>query len=303
MSCPLKTPLKTLQEYAELVKFEHTIFALPFALSAMILACPPGNWPSVLSIACVLGAMVGGRTFAMACNRLIDAEIDGQNPRTQNRSLPAGRVNKTEVWFLILGSAALFIGATWPLPEICRQLLPVAFGILIVYSYVKRFSSLAHLVLGLALGSSAIGGWLAVTGELTYICVLFGLAVVFWVAGFDIIYACQDVDFDQKAKLHSIPTALGIGGALWLSRLFHTFCILILIGFGLIYLYTGTAYWVAVIITAVMLLYEHWLIRGRSKAEPIRLDKVNEAFFTINGRISLLVFVCILIDHLLKSQL
>ncbi|MEB3287729.1 MAG: UbiA-like polyprenyltransferase [Vampirovibrionales bacterium] len=289
-------------EYAELVKFEHTIFALPFALSAMILACPPMAWPSLVTVLCVLGAMVGGRTFAMAINRLIDAEIDAKNPRTAGRSIPAGRVKKTEAWGLVIISALFFIASTWPLPLICKQLLPLAFLILILYSYVKRFSSLAHLVLGVALGSSAVGGWLAVSGKLSLLPVLFGFAVVFWVSGFDIIYACQDEAFDRSEKLHSLPVALGVSGALLLSRIFHGLCVLLLIFFAWLYPYSGVGLWTAVALTGAMLAYEHWLIRGRSVGEAIHLEKVNEAFFSVNGKISMGVFLLILFDHMTTAS-
>lgn len=281
-----------LQEYGELVKFEHTIFALPFALSAMLLACPPAAWPAPVTILLVLGAMVGGRTFAMGLNRLIDHQIDGKNPRTRNRSIPAGRVKALEAWGLTLMAAGLFCLSTWYLPDICWNLLPVAFGVLILYSYVKRFSSLAHLVLGIALGSSAVGGWLAVSGELTWLPVIFGFAVVFWVAGFDIIYACQDVAFDKDEGLHSIPVALGVGGALMLSRVFHLLCVGLLVLFGMRYPQTGPFFWLAVVIVAGMLVYEHRLVKADD------LSKVNEAFFAVNGKISVTVFLLVLLDKL-----
>lgn len=296
--CPIRKLRAQVREYIEMVKFEHTIFALPFALSAMLLACPPGKWPGLLTVLCIFGAMVGGRTFAMAINRLIDAGIDAKNPRTASRSIPAGRVSKMGAWGVTVLAAMLFIGSTLPLPLICKQLLPVAFAILILYSYMKRFSSLAHLVLGIALGSSAVGGWLAVTGQLNILPILFGLAVVFWVAGFDIIYACQDEAFDREAKLHSIPVALGIRGALMFSRWCHGICISLLVAFGILYPYTGFGFWLATVLTAGMLVYEHWVIRGREANEAISLAHVNEAFFTINGKISVSVFVLILLDHI-----
>jgi 4-hydroxybenzoate polyprenyltransferase len=291
--------LNRIAEYGELVKFEHTVFALPFALSAMLLATPAGQWPSPPTVVWIVLAMVGGRTYAMGLNRLIDAEIDGRNPRTQNRSIPAGRVKKREAWLLVLASALMLIFAAFQLPLICRQLLPVAFLILTIYSYMKLFSPLAHLVLGVALGSSAVGGWLAVTGELNWLPVLFGLAVTFWVAGFDIIYACQDYDFDQDAGLKSIPVAMGIGQALWVSRIFHGLTVGLLILFALLYKQTGWPFGLAIAMTAGMLIYEHALIRGNGKT-PIKLEKVNEAFFTINGRISIGVFLLVLTDRLLR---
>jgi 4-hydroxybenzoate polyprenyltransferase len=293
------TLARKLSEYGELVKFEHTIFALPFALSAMLLATPPDQWPSVTTVAWIIIAMVGGRTYAMGLNRLIDAQIDGKNPRTSNRSIPAGRVRKSEAWLLVIFSAALLTFATFQLPLICRQLLPVAFLVLTLYSYMKLFSPLAHLVLGVALGSSAVGGWLAVTGQLDWLPVIFGWAIVFWVAGFDIIYACQDVDFDRTEGLKSIPVTLGIGQALWVSRVFHTLTVGLLVLFAWLYPSEGWGFWLAIGITAGMLIYEHRLIRGDA-TQPIRLDKVNEAFFNVNGRISLGVFLLVMADKLLQ---
>lgn len=300
-SCPKtfwKTLNERLSEYADLVKFEHTIFALPFALSSMLLATPPNQWPHWTTVFWVGLAMVGGRTYAMGLNRLIDVDIDGKNPRTQMRSIPAGRVSSREAWLLILASAALLTFATFQLPLICRLLLPLAFLVLTLYSYVKLFSSLAHLVLGFALGSSAVGGWLAVTGVLSWPPVIFGSAVVFWVAGFDIIYACQDFEFDQKARLKSIPVALGIHRSLWVSRFFHLMTVLLLTGFALLYPHTGLFFWLAILMTAGMLVYEHCLIKGDGKT-PVRLEKINEAFFNINGKISLGVFVCVALQKIL----
>ncbi|MGE0200030.1 MAG: UbiA-like polyprenyltransferase [Candidatus Melainabacteria bacterium] len=292
-------PVSRLQEYLQLVKFEHTVFALPFALSAMLLACAPGAWPPVMTVVWIVLAMVGGRTYAMAINRLLDARFDAANPRTRGRGIPAGRVKPVEAWLLVAGAGLLFTLATMQLPPLCLQLLPLAFVILTVYSLMKRFSSLAHLVLGVALGSSAVGGWLAVTGAWSNLAVVFGLAVTCWVSGFDVIYACQDVRIDRRLGLNSLPANLGIARALWLSRIFHALTVLLLVAFGLAYPHTGGFYGLAVALTAGMLLYEHWLIRSDDPAVPIRLEKVNEAFFTTNGRISLAVFVCILLDRLL----
>jgi len=282
-------------EYLELVKFEHTVFALPFALSAMLLAAPAHQWPAWQTILWIVLAMIGGRTYAMGLNRLIDARIDGKNPRTESRAIPAGRVSKRGAVMLIIASAALLTFATFQLPILCRELLPVAFLVLTVYSYVKLFSPLAHLVLGVALGSSAVGGWLAVTGQLSWLPIIFGWAVVFWVAGFDIIYACQDYSFDQKAGLKSIPVALGLGKALAVSRIFHALAVGLLILFALLYPQTSGFFWTAIAITAGMLIYEHALIRGDGQT-PIRLEKVNEAFFNINGKISLGVFLLVLLQ-------
>jgi len=294
--------LSQLRNYADLVQFEHTIFALPFALSSMLLASPVHAWPSLITALCIVFAMVGGRTYAMGLNRLIDARIDAKNPRTANRTLPAGRMSTGKALGMVIVAALLFIAATLPLPQICRQLLPVAFAILTIYSYVKLFSPFAHLVLGLALGSSAVGGWLAVTGELTILPVLFGLAVTFWVAGFDIIYACQDYGFDRESGLHSIPVAVGLEKALWISRVFHGLTISLLIAFAYLYSFTGWGFKLAIALTTGMLIYEHILVRG-DKESPIRLEKVNAAFFTINGRISMAVFILVLWDKLMALYL
>lgn len=283
-------------EYAELVKFEHTIFALPFALSAMLLACPTDRWPDLWTVTMIIFAMVGGRTFAMALNRLIDANIDAKNPRTQNRSIPAGRVKKLEAALLAIASGLVLTLATFQLPIICQQLLPIAFGLLIIYSYIKRFSNMAHLVLGLALGSSAIGGWVAVTGQLTWLPIILGFAVTYWVAGFDIIYACQDTDFDKEAGLHSIPATIGIKNALILSKVFHILTVLLMAAFAVLYtlnLHTPIiGFYLATIIMAGFLVYEHQLVSSEN------LEKVNEAFFVVNGRISLSIFAFVLLDKL-----
>lgn len=287
---------KKLTIYADLVKFEHTVFALPFALSALLMASGD-HWPGLMTVLWVILAMVGGRTYAMGLNRIIDARIDAANPRTQGRTLPAGRMRKPEAWALTLGSLALMTLATWQLPLLCLQLLPVAVAILSIYSYVKRFSNMAHLVLGLALGSSAIGGWIALTGELTLQPILFGLAVLFWVAGFDIIYACQDVDFDRDYGLFSIPASWGIGSALGISRVFHIATVLLLLTVGLLMPATGLFYWASVGLASFVLFYEHTLVSETD------LSRVNEAFFTLNGLMSIGIFLLILLDKILSIGL
>jgi 4-hydroxybenzoate polyprenyltransferase len=285
--------------YADLVKFEHTVFALPFALSAMLLAAPYGEWPSPETVCWILFAMVGGRTYAMGLNRILDAKIDAKNPRTCERAIPAGRVKPLEAWLLTIISGLILTFATFQLPVICQQLLPLAFAMLTLYSLMKRFSNLSHLVLGLALGSSAIGGWLAVTGSFDHrLPVLFGLAVLFWVAGFDLIYACQDVEFDRQECLHSLPATLGTARALKLSRLCHLLAMLSLIGFGWLYAnqaYTlGWGYWLGTVLMAILLVYEHSLV------SPDDLSKVDAAFFAVNGQVSLSLFALILMDKLFQ---
>lgn len=275
-------------EYFELIKFEHTIFALPFALSGMLLASPH-KFPPISTFVWVLLAMVGGRTAAMSLNRLIDAGIDKKNPRTFNRAIPAGRIRKLSAFSLAMLSFAIIIFAVWQLPLICKQLLPLAILILITYSFTKRFTYLSHFVLGGALGAAAGGGWLAVSGEFSIPVVLWGISVVFWVAGFDIIYAIQDIDFDRENKLFSIPAWLGIKKSLLASKIFHLFTIILLITLGLVYT-VGIFYWFGIIFVACMLFWEHSLLKEND------LSKLNAAFFNINGYVSIGIFIFILLD-------
>lgn len=295
LTCFLTFVIEKTRAYARLVKLEHTVFALPFALSALLLAVPfaPVSafypWPAPLTVLWVVLAMVGGRTYAMALNRLADATLDRQNPRTQNREIPSGQVKPYEAVALMIGSLALLLGACWPLPLLCKQLLPLAIAILTLYSYTKRFTRWCHLFLGVALGASAIGGWLALTGQWNGgLPVLFGLAVMFWVAGFDVIYACQDAEFDQEAGLFSLPSQLGVAAALKLSRGFHGLTVGFLLAFGWVYVTALSlpflalwGYWLATLLAAAMLVYEHKLVK------PDDLSQVNEAFFMVNGQISL----------------
>ncbi|EKE02946.1 MAG: 4-hydroxybenzoate polyprenyltransferase [uncultured bacterium] len=281
--------LKTL-EYFELIKFEHTIFALPFALSGMLLASPD-HWPQISTFIWVILAMIGGRTAAMALNRIIDADIDKINPRTSNRAIPAGKIKKISATVLAICAFCLLIFATWQLPLICRQLLPVAIIILLIYSYTKRFTNLSHLVLGSALGAAAAGGWLAVSGEIILPVILWGSAVVFWVGGFDIIYAIQDIDFDRENNLFSIPAWLGIKNSLFISKIFHIITVLLLIILGNIY-QVGIFYWIGLILVSCLIIYEHSLLKEND------LSKINAAFFNINGYVSIGLFICIFLDKI-----
>ncbi|HEU0264644.1 MAG TPA: UbiA-like polyprenyltransferase, partial [Geobacterales bacterium] len=219
--------MQRIQTFLEMIKFSHTLFALPFALTGALLAArgmPP--WDQILWI---ILAMVGARTAAMGLNRLIDAEIDARNPRTRERAIPAGRIGKGTVVVFIILSTALLLLAAWQLNPLAFKLSPVALFFLVLYSYCKRFTSLAHLVLGLCLAAAPIGAWVAITGAITLPPLLLGMAVLFWVAGFDILYALQDLDFDRQSGLHSIPVRFGVTGSLWLARLFHLFMITLLL--------------------------------------------------------------------------
>lgn len=289
-------------DYAELLRFEHSIFALPFALSALLLAVKAPHWPSWSMWGWVILAMVGGRTYAMALNRIADARIDAKNPRTAQRGLPSGRVTHLEAYLLALAGLGAFAFATWQLPLVCQLLWPVAVLLLSVYSWMKRFSSLCHLVLGLCLGAGAVGGWLAAGGHWHGgIPLALGLGIACWVMGFDVIYACQDTRFDQQEGLWSIPAKLGVPQALRFSQYAHISCMLLLLGFGWWY-HTHYqpmlwGYWVALGVMGILLWKEHQLVR------PDDLSRVNEAFFTLNGWISLGMFCLILLSKYLSLPL
>ncbi len=252
--------------------------------------------PNYLTIVWVILAMVGGRTAAMCLNRIIDADIDKLNPRTAQRAIPAGNIKKISAMVLTFLSFTLMTFATWQLPLICKQLLPLAIFILVIYSFTKRFTHLSHLVLGAALGAAASGGWLAVSGQITLPVIFLGLAIMFWVAGFDIIYALQDIDFDKEHKLFSIPALLGIKKSLLISRLFHLLTFLFLAAIGFI-IKVNIFYWIGVFFVATMLIYEQSLIKHND------LSKVNQAFFMVNGIVSIGMFACILIDKIYMLML
>jgi 4-hydroxybenzoate polyprenyltransferase len=295
----MKPNLKIL-DYASLVKFEHTIFALPFALTGLLLANPSPHFPALTTVIWVLLAMVGGRTYAMGLNRIADAKFDALNPRTALREIPAGKVSIVEAWGLTLVALGVMIFAVFQLPLLCQQLLPLAILILTLYSYTKRFTSLCHLVLGLALGSSAMGGWLAQTGDWQGgLSLLFGVGVALWVMGFDIIYACQDTDFDTAQQLYSIPVQLGVESALRLSRWIHGTSVLALLGFAWQYSHSdygfiGWGFCIALAVMSLLLIMEHRLVRADD------LSRVNQAFFTLNGQISVGFFILVLLERLIK---
>jgi 4-hydroxybenzoate polyprenyltransferase len=264
--------------YGRMIKFSHSVFALPFALASAVLAYRGGE-ETVRQVLFIVLAMVGARSAAMGFNRLADQWIDARNPRTAARELPRGILSRMEVWTFVLLSTAAFVFAAAMLNPLCLALSPVALLVVFFYSYTKRFTSLSHLVLGLALAIAPVGAWLAIRGAFDAVPIALGSAVLLWVAGFDVIYACQDVDFDRREGLHSLPARLGIGRALLLARLFH------LVGFGLL----SSLYWLAPLhpvylagMAAVggLLLYEHSLVRADD------LSRVNVAFFTLNGWIS-----------------
>ena len=272
-----------------MVKIEHTIFALPFAFMSAFLALR--GWPDIWQIAWILLAMVGARSAAMAFNRLVDLPFDSKNPRTVNRALPRRLVTKGFViGFIIISSAALVFAAS-RLNKLALALSPLALAIVFFYSFTKRFTWLSHIFLGVALASAPIGAWIALRGTIGISPLILGLAVALWVSGFDIIYSCQDVDFDNKVSLYSIPKRFGTVAALRISAFFH----LIMIGI-LAFLFwkesLGMISYLGLAIVGLLLAYEHNLVR------PEDLNRANTAFFTVNGWISVLLFLSTMIDLL-----
>jgi 4-hydroxybenzoate polyprenyltransferase len=283
--------LRDLRVTLEMIKWAHSIFALPFALCGAMLAA--GGFPSLHQLLWIIVAMVAARSAAMAFNRWADAAIDAANPRTNTRALPAGHLSPAFVVTFVLVSSAVFVLAASRLNRLALLLSPVALLVLLLYSYTKRVTRWSHLVLGFALGIAPAAAWIAVRGTLDSRILLLTAAVTFWVAGFDVLYACQDYDFDRQAGLHSIPRYLGIRGALWVARGFHLlmvgFLVALLVVFGLGMLAAG-----GVALVILLLLYEHSLVKAND------LSKLNAAFFTMNGVISVLFFVFVAADLLLR---
>ena len=273
----------------EMIKWEHSIFALPFALCGAMLAA--GGFPPMRQLAWIVVAMVAARSAAMAFNRWADAAIDAANPRTSARALPAGHLSPAFVATFVVVSSAVFVLAASQLNRLTLLLSPVALAVLLLYSYTKRVTRWSHLVLGFALGMAPAAAWIAVRGSLDPRILLLTAAVTFWVGGFDVLYACQDYDFDRQAGLHSLPRYFGIRGALWIARAFHLvmvgLLIALLIVFGMGKLAAG-----GVLAVILLLVYEHSLVR------PNDLSKLNAAFFTMNGVISVLFFVFVAADLL-----
>lgn len=280
--------------FLEMIKFSHTIFALPFAFTGAVLAAQ--GVPTLAQVGWIILAMVGARTAAMGLNRVIDAEIDGRNPRTAGRAIPAGLLGRGAVLFFIALSVLLMLFAARMLNPLCLYLSPVALGFILLYSYCKRFTSLAHVVLGICLAGAPLGAWIAIRGSADLPAFLLAFAVLFWVAGFDILYALQDMDFDRESGLHSIPARLGVNGALWTSRIFHVVSCLFLIGLHF-HLGLGPFFLAGVVATCGMLLYEHYLLRGGD------LTRLDAAFFNMNGYISVTLFVATLLDTMTVGAL
>ena len=276
----------------EMIKWEHSIFALPFALCGAMLAA--GGLPALRQLAWIVVAMVSARSAAMAFNRLADASIDAANPRTATRALPVGQLTPSFVTTFVLASCGVFVLAASQLNRLTLMLSPVALAIILLYSYTKRFTRWSHLFLGFALGIAPAAAWIAVRGSLDPRILLLTAAVTFWVGGFDVIYACQDHDYDRSHGLHSLPRYFGVRNALVIARLFHIVMIGLLVAvivtFGL-----GKLAFVGLFFVTALLLYEHMLVRHDD------LSKLNAAFFTMNGVISVVFFAFVAGDLLLRK--
>jgi 4-hydroxybenzoate polyprenyltransferase len=275
----------------EMIKWEHSVFALPFALCGAMLAA--GGWPSARQLAWIIVAMVAARSAAMAFNRLADANLDAANPRTATRALPAGALSPQFVTVFVVFSCVLLVLAAAQLNRLALLLSPVALAVVLFYSFTKRFTHWSHLVLGFALGIAPAAAWIAVRGALDPRILLLTAAVTFWVGGFDVLYACQDYEFDHESGLHSVPRHFGIGAALWVARAFHLLMLGLLVSvvlaFGL-----GKLALLGVLLVAALLTYEHSLVSARD------LSKLNAAFFTMNGVIAIVFFCCVAADLLLR---
>lgn len=278
---------KRLRLTLEMIKFEHSVFALPFALTGALLAYRENHLaPRVFGekLLWIVIAMVGARSAAMAFNRILDARIDARNPRTRMRHIPAGILSIGFAWGFVIVSALVFLAAARALNPLCLKLAPLALALVFFYSFTKRFTSFSHLVLGLSLGVAPAAAWIGVTGSLDPRILWLTAAVTFWTAGFDVIYSCQDYEFDRSAGLFSLPRQFGIAGALWIARLFH----IVMIGCLMALAGSFQLGWLALAgigAVVLLLLYEHSLVKAND------LSRVNAAFFTVNGYVSVLFFL------------
>jgi 4-hydroxybenzoate polyprenyltransferase len=266
----------------EMIKFEHSVFALPFALvGALLAARGAGSLPTLWQIFWIVVAMVGARSAAMTMNRIADLEYDRRNPRTAMRALSTGELSVGFAWAFTLLGAALLVVAAWQLNPLALKLSPVALAVLFFYSYTKRFTTWAHFVLGFCLGMSPAAAWIAIRGSLDGRMLILCAAVTLWVGGFDVLYACQDIEFDKRAGLYSIPKKFGVAGALRIARAMHIVMIGLLVWLALSF-HVGWPAWAGIAVVASLLVYEHSLVK------PDDLSKIDAAFFTVNGYISLL---------------
>jgi 4-hydroxybenzoate polyprenyltransferase len=270
----------------EMIKFEHSVFALPFALTGALLAArathqPPKGWPTLRQFFWIIVAMVAARSAAMTMNRIADVRFDKENPRTQKRALATGALSLSFAWLFTIVAVAVFFVAARQLNVLALKLAPLAIAILFFYSFTKRFTNWSHLFLGFALGISPAAAWIAITGSLDWRMLILCAAVTMWVGGFDVLYACQDVDYDQRAGLYSVPRRFGIASALLIARVMHSSVVALLAWLAYSFALPWPA-WAGIAVVAALLGYEHSLVK------PGDLSKLDAAFFAVNGYISLL---------------
>jgi 4-hydroxybenzoate polyprenyltransferase len=282
------------RKYFEFVRFSHTVFALPFALASMVVAAHANRgWPGCRIFLLILAAMVCARTAAMGFNRIVDRKFDALNPRTEKRHLPVGIIKLGSAWALVCLSAAGFLVVTWFINPVCFYLSPVALLVVCFYSYTKRFTDFSHVFLGLALGIAPLGAWLAVRGQFDWPPCVLAAAVVFWLVGFDIIYATQDYEFDKSKGLHSLPARLGIAGSLRMAQAAHGVTAVLLLAFGLIS-HLGMPYYFGLATILICLVAQHVLAR---KQDPVSL---NVAFFRMNAVISAVFLLAVIASVILE---
>ncbi|KWT75004.1 UbiA-like polyprenyltransferase [Candidatus Magnetominusculus xianensis] len=277
--------------YLKMIKFSHSVFALPFAFSSAILAAD--GLPETKKIVWITAAMVAARSAAMGMNRVVDRKIDAQNPRTKNREIPAGVISAAEATVFVVLSSVVFGVAAYMLNPLCLKLSPVALSVIFLYSYTKRFTWGCHIVLGVAIALAPLGAWIAIRGTVSWEAAALPVAVVFWLAGFDILYALADIDFDKSYGLYSIPQRFGIRTSLYIARGFHLLTWVLLIVSGVVF-HLGVVYYIGMAIVAMLLIYEHNLVR------PGDLSKLDMAFFNMNGYISVTVLAFIALDKYFK---
>ena len=284
----MSSPLERIGLYLRMIKFSHSVFALPFAFTGALLGA--SGLPSAGKIFWIVLAMVGARSGAMGLNRIIDRKIDRENPRTRNREIPSEKIRVAEAAFFTAISLAVFVFAAYRLNLLCFKLSPLAVLVLVVYSYTKRVTWMSHFVLGAAISLAPMGAWIAVTGEFDFHIIPLTAAVVFWLAGFDVLYALQDIEFDRSRGLFSIPQRFGVEKTLLFSRVFHGITVVLLLYTGFLF-NVGEFYWTGMAIVATLFLYEHSLLK------PHDLGKLDIAFFNMNGYISATVFLFTLLDY------
>ena len=274
----------------EMIKFEHSVFALPFALTGALLAArathqTPSGWPTIRQILWVIVAMVAARSAAMTVNRIADVRYDRENPRTQQRALATGALSVQFAWLFTMAAVAIFFVAAWQLNPLAFKLAPLALGILFFYSFTKRFTNWSHLFLGFALGISPAAAWIAITGGLDTRMLILCAAVTLWVGGFDVLYACQDIEYDRGAGLFSVPKKFGIANALRIARMMHL-CVIALLSWLAFSFGLPWPAWLGIAVVTALLAYEHSLVKADD------LSKLDAAFFAMNGYISMSFLVC-----------